>query len=118
MYLAPFHDADPGKPASQNSDPGTLSQVVLPIFRTHWLRLACGFIALVTVDFLQLLIPRLVKSAVDALSSGVATSLFLLKLSGAVMLVAVSVALLRFLWRFLIIGFSRILEMKLRNRLF
>lgn len=113
-----FLDADPGKPASQNTDPGTLSQVVLPIFRTHWLRLAFGFIALVTVDFLQLLIPRLVKSAVDALSSGAATSLFLLKLSGAVMLVAVSVALLRFIWRFLIIGFSRILEMKLRNRLF
>ncbi len=104
--------------APHATDPGTLLQVVLPIFRTHWLRLFCGFVALVAVDFLQLIIPRFVKSAVDALSMGTATSSFLLKLSGAICLVAVGVALLRFIWRYLIIGFSRILEKKLRNRLF
>jgi len=96
----------------------TLLRLVLPIFREHWLRLGSGFLALMVVDILQLLIPRFVKSAVDALSAGTATSSQLLKLSGAVCLVAMMVALLRFIWRYLIIGFSRILEKKLRDRLF
>ncbi len=96
----------------------TLLRLVLPIFREHWLRLGCGFLALIVVDFLQLIIPRFVKTAVDALSTGAATSSQLLELSGAVCLVAVIVALLRFIWRYLIIGFSRILEKKLRDRLF
>lgn len=98
--------------------PGRPLQVVLPIFRTHWFRLTVGLLALVAVDFLQLIIPRFVKSAVDGLSAGTATSPHLLKLSAAVCLVALCVAVLRFIWRYLIIGFSRILEKKLRDRLF
>jgi ATP-binding cassette subfamily B protein len=42
----------------------------------------------------------------------------LLTLSVYVLVVAVLVAVLRFVWRYLIIGFSRILEKKLRDRLF
>jgi len=95
-----------------------LLRLVSPIFRAHWLRLAIGFFALMTVDFLQLIIPRFVKSAVDGLAVGTATSARLLELSLAVMAVALVVATLRFVWRYLIIGFSRILEKKLRDRIF
>jgi len=116
----PHSGPDAGSPAA--SPPGTdllaLLQVLRPIFRDHRLRLGLGFLALVTVDFLQLLIPRFVKSAVDALSAASATSPQLLRLSGYICLVALVVALLRFIWRNLIIGFSRILEKKLRDRLF
>jgi ATP-binding cassette subfamily B protein len=77
-----------------------------------------GFIALVTVDFLQLIIPRFVKAAVDGLSAGTADTARLIQLSVSVCLVALVVAVLRFTWRYLIIGFSRILEKKLRDRLF
>ncbi|MBV5317624.1 MAG: ATP-binding cassette domain-containing protein [Desulfobulbaceae bacterium] len=111
-------DSGPTTGSVPEVDLRTLLQVVLPVFREHRLRLGLGFLALVTVDFLQLLIPRFVKSAVDALSAATATSAQLLKLSGYVCLVAVIVALLRFIWRNLIIGFSRILEKKLRDRLF
>jgi ATP-binding cassette, subfamily B, multidrug efflux pump len=96
----------------------SLLRIVSPIFRAHWLRLAGGFLALIVVDFLQLLIPRFVATAIDDLTAGAASSSQLLILSGAVCLVAVAVALLRFVWRYLIIGFSRILELRLRNRLF
>ena len=96
----------------------TLLGVVVPVFRRHWLRLLGGFIALVVVDFLQLIIPRFVKTAVDSLSTQSASPGFLLRLSLTIFLVAVLVAVLRFSWRYLIIGFSRILEKKLRDRFF
>lgn len=95
----------------------SLLSLVLPIFREHRLQLACGFLALVSVDLLQLIIPRFVKSAVDGLSAGSATSPQLLRLSASICLVGLCVAVLRFAWRYLIIGFSRILEKKLRDRL-
>ena len=113
----PAETPDTAEP-SRDADARTLMGLVAPIFRAHWPRLLVGFLALVAVDFLQLIIPRFVKSAVDSLSSGTATSASLLKISGAVCLVAVIVALLRFVWRYLIIGFSRILEKRLRDRLF
>lgn len=96
----------------------SLLRVIRPIFRTHWLRLVAGFVALVTVDFLQLIIPRFVKTAVDSLATQSAVPSQLLDLSLLIMLVAGIVAVLRFIWRYLIIGFSRILEKKLRDRLF
>ena len=119
MTISPA-GADSGTPRDRGQEATltALLRLIRPIFRTHWLRLACGFLALVVVDFLQLIIPRFVKSAVDALSAGTATSPLLLELSLYVLVVAVVVAVLRFLWRFLIIGFSRILEKKLRDRLF
>ena len=66
--------------------------LVRPVFRRHWLRLVLGFVALITVDFLQLTIPRFVKTAVDALGAGTATQPLLLHVSGAICLVAVVVA--------------------------
>lgn len=103
-------------------NPGTRTQALLrliyPLFRLHWVRLTVGLLALISVDFLQLIIPRYVKSAVDALAEGTATQALLMEISGVICLIAIGVALLRFLWRYLIIGFSRILEKKLRNQLF
>lgn len=103
---------------SGDASTATLLRIVVPLFRRHWLRLLVGLLALVVVDFLQLIIPRFVKTAVDGLAAGTADSGLLLRLSGLVCLVAVVVACLRFVWRYLIIGFSRILEKALRDRLF
>ena len=112
------YQSKPATPGTGGNGPRALVHLVLPFFREHWLRLCCGLCALITVDFLQLIIPRFVKSAIDGLASGSVDQPRLLALSGAICLVALSVAVLRFVWRYLIIGFSRILEKKLRNRLF
>ncbi|NLX19396.1 MAG: ATP-binding cassette domain-containing protein [Desulfobulbus sp.] len=95
-----------------------LRRLLSPIFTSYWSRLTVGFLALITVDFLQLIIPRFVKTGVDGLTALSVTSSQLLVLSSMIMLVACTVAVLRFFWRYLIIGFSRILEKKLRDRLF
>ena len=97
---------------------GVLWGIVSPIFRTHWLRILVGLITLIAVDFLQLLVPRLVQEAVDALATGSATTALLGRIAGIIFLFALTMAGLRFVWRYMIIGFSRLLERSLRNRLF
>jgi ATP-binding cassette, subfamily B, multidrug efflux pump len=82
------------------------------------LRISAGFLALVAVDFLQLVIPRVIKGAVDALQLGSATPRSLLISGGTIILLALAIALLRFFWRNWILGFSRGLESDLRGRLF
>ncbi|NNF47253.1 MAG: ABC transporter ATP-binding protein [Desulfofustis sp.] len=87
-------------------------------FVNHRHRLIIGFIALISVDFLQLSIPLLVKKAIDSLAARDATMTGLFSLAGAILAIALSVVALRFVWRMLIIGFSRYLERHLRNRIF
>jgi ATP-binding cassette subfamily B protein len=82
------------------------------------LRLLGGFSALVIVDLLQLFIPRVIKHAVDSLQKGVATPRGLLQCGLYIVLIAIAIAGFRYIWRQLILGFSRILEIDLRNRMF
>lgn len=95
-----------------------LLELVTPSFKAHRLRLVFGLLALIAVDFLQLIIPRITKHGVDGLAGGSITSANLLHLGGLILLIAIIVACLRFCWRYLIIGFSRLLEQAIRNRLF
>lgn len=95
-----------------------LLELVTPSFKLHRARLACGLLALIAVDFLQLIIPRITKYAVDGLAGGQITNTHLLYLAGLILMIAAVVACLRFCWRYLIIGFSRLLERSIRNRLF
>jgi ATP-binding cassette subfamily B multidrug efflux pump len=91
--------------------------LLLPFFRQYALRLVGGIIALLLVDFLQLWTPRIIKMAVDELGSGMATGPGLLRYAGLILLLAAGIALCRFIWRYLILGFSRLLERDLRDRL-
>ncbi len=91
--------------------------MVRPYFRHHRWRLAGGIGLLLAVDLLQLFIPRVIKWAVDDLQTGRATSASLLKQGGLILLFALAIAACRFGWRYLVLGFSRILERDLRNRM-
>ncbi|MFT5699498.1 MAG: ATP-binding cassette subfamily B multidrug efflux pump [Desulforhopalus sp.] len=95
-----------------------LKELLGPLFTTHRFRLAAGFTALITVDLLQLIIPRIIKRGVDGLSELTISQDGLLQLGLIILSIALSVVLLRFIWRYLIIGFSRLLERAIRNRLF
>ena len=100
----------------QTSHHQTLS-LLIPFFRRYRLRIAAGFAALLAVDAFQLWTPRFIKKAVDALENGTASESLLLYYGGCILLLALGIALGRFLWRYLIIGFSRLLERDLRDRL-
>ena len=97
---------------------GLVRQLLAAQFVTHRYRLLAGFIALISVDFLQLSIPLLVKRAIDSLAVQEATMALLIILAVTILAIAMTVVVLRFIWRMLIIGFSRYLERALRNRIF
>jgi ATP-binding cassette subfamily B protein len=92
--------------------------LLVPVFRRHRLRLFFGFVALLGVDFLQLQIPGILKNGIDSLSLHTASNSSLLQLAALILLIASVVGVLRFTWRILIIGFSRLLERDLREQIF
>ncbi|MCB2184786.1 MAG: ABC transporter ATP-binding protein/permease [Deltaproteobacteria bacterium] len=92
--------------------------LIKQIVAQHRWSLGIGLVALVVVDLLQLLVPRVIKVAVDDLTMGRADAARLLVLAGYVMALAGAIAALRMLWRPLVMGFSRVLEADLRLALF
>jgi ATP-binding cassette subfamily B protein len=85
--------------------------------RYRW-GLAVGLVSLLAVDFLQLLIPLVIRKAIDELTAGIATSDSLLKLGGIILAIALVMAILRYVWRHLLFGISRKIEEGIRNRLY
>ncbi len=80
--------------------------------------LVLGLMSLLVVDFLQLLIPLVIKRAVDLLTTEDSTTYALFQLGGIIMVIAVVIVFLRYVWRLLIFGYSRKVEQGLRNRLY
>lgn len=95
-----------------------LLSLVTPVFVRYRGRLLIGFLAILGVDFLQLTVPRILKSGVDGISENTITTGELGILGLYILAIAVVVGVLRFLWRNLIIGFSRLLEKDIRERIF
>lgn len=93
-------------------------RLIGPLFYTYRARIFFGLFALVTVDIFQLLIPRVIKSAIDGLGSTSINYTQLRNHALIIVLFAIGVALFRFFWRYLVLGFSRLLERDIRNALF
>ncbi len=110
--------AQPGGDEAEAAGPWGALGLITPYFRRHAWRIILGFLALMAVDLFQLLVPRIIKSAVDSLEHGAATSSSLLRQAGLVMLLALLIGALRYWWRVLLLGFSRLVESDLRNRFF
>jgi len=86
-----------------------------PYFVGEKLVFLIGILSLILVDSFQLFIPRVIKRGVDELSLGRATTSLMLKLGFFIMLLTVGIIIMRFLWRYLIIGISRRMERRLRQ---
>ena len=92
--------------------------LVLPFFQQYRLQLFIGFLSLLAVNGLQLVIPRIIKHAIDGLQQEGASSDVLLQYCIMIVGLAIFIAIFRFGWRYMILGFSRHLEKDLRNWLF
>jgi ATP-binding cassette subfamily B protein len=77
-----------------------------------------GLMALLIVDVLQLFIPRVIKYAVDDLTLGTASPFGLLVYGLEVLLLALGIGSLRYVWRYFLLGAARQIERALRDRLF
>ena len=68
-------------------------RLVTPLFRRHRWRILTGLLALLSVDLLQLMIPRVIKSAIDSLQFATATQESLFLQGGLIVLFALGIAL-------------------------
>jgi len=80
--------------------------------------LAVGLLSLLLVDLLQVLIPQVIKRAIDSLTFKTADSGALFKYGLIIMSIALVIALFRYIWRYLLFGHARKVEEGLRNRLY
>ncbi len=85
--------------------------------KNRW-RILIGLAALLIVDVFQLLIPRVVKHAIDDLASGDVVPHGLLLYAIQILLLALGIGGFRYVWRYLLLGASRRMEKGLRDRLF
>ncbi|MCF8094234.1 MAG: ABC transporter ATP-binding protein/permease [Desulfobacteraceae bacterium] len=92
--------------------------LIKPYFSQRRGLVLIGIVCLMVVDVLQLFIPRVVKWAVDELTAGTIDLAGLGRYAGMIVLIAGSMTVLRFFWRKLLIGTSRVVEEGLRNRMF
>ena len=89
-----------------------------PYFVENRIALILGLSSLLLVDALQLYIPRVIKSSIDALTMGRANPQVLLKYALTIVGIALSMSIFRYIWRYLVFGHSRKVEEALRNRLY
>ena len=89
-----------------------------PYFIENRLALILGLSSLLLVDALQLYIPRIIKSSIDALTMGGANLHALLTYALTIVGIALAMAVFRYFWRYLVFGHSRKVEEALRNRIY
>jgi len=87
------------------------------LIENRW-RILIGLFALLIVDILQLLIPRIVKHAIDDLTWGAIPPSRLLFYGGEVLALALGIGGFRYVWRYLLLGAARRIEKALRDRFF
>jgi ATP-binding cassette subfamily B protein len=93
-------------------------QLIKPYLIENKLIIISGVLCLTIVDILQLFVPRVIKWAVDDLTALQIDAAGLLRYALYILIIAVVMALFRYLWRRCLIGTSRRVEEGLRNQLF
>jgi ATP-binding cassette subfamily B protein len=89
-----------------------------PYFIQNRWSIAMGLMCLLVVDFLQLVIPLVLKNAIDLLTIQTATTQLLIRQGMIILSLALVIAVFRYIWRYLLIGHSRKVEQSLRNALY
>jgi ATP-binding cassette, subfamily B, multidrug efflux pump len=88
---------------------------VIPIVKKNWFRISIGLLLIIVVDVLQLLVPRIMQQAIDRIDSPGFAQSDLLKYSLMIFFIAVGIALIRFIWRLLLIGNAWIADRDIRQ---
>lgn len=81
-------------------------------------RYIAGILFLLCVDVLQLMLPKVLGNVTDLLESGSLTQATLGTYTVIVVLIALGVAIFRFLFRYTLYGVSRSIELSFRNRFY
>ena len=93
-------------------------KLIRPFFQKYFWMVLGGFLALVVCDLGQLLIPTILGRGIDLLAADGSQAEDLMAPVLYILGLALVIALTRYTWRTLIIGFSRRVERGLRDRLY
>jgi len=93
-------------------------RLITPYFAENRFRILIGLLSLIVVDVVQLVIPRVIKWAVDDLTAMRAESGQMLLYAVYICVMAALVGGFRYVWRLCLLGASRRVEQGLRDRLF
>ena len=94
------------------------AELIKHYFIENRFRILIGLLCLILVDILQLLIPRIIKQAVDDLTGFQIDGQQLLIYALYMIAIAVCIGAFRYVWRRCLLGTSRRVEEGLRNKLF
>ncbi|MGW8325941.1 MAG: ABC transporter transmembrane domain-containing protein, partial [Desulfobacterales bacterium] len=92
--------------------------LIKPYLEERRIFIVIGLVCLITVDFLQLFIPRVIKWAIDDLTDYRIDVSSLLIYALYIVGIAVLIGIFRYIWRRCLLGTSRRVEEGLRNKLF
>ncbi|MFY9126802.1 MAG: ABC transporter transmembrane domain-containing protein, partial [Defluviitoga tunisiensis] len=86
--------------------------------KKHWWRYLIGVTFLITVDVIQIFIPKQIGSIIDAVGLAVPDMLYVNSLIFRILMLAVGLAIGRIFWRITINGTARLFEFQLLNNMF
>jgi ATP-binding cassette, subfamily B, multidrug efflux pump len=93
-------------------------RLLVKLLLRHRKAIAWGIAALILVDCLQLIIPKITQHVIDRLAGGIADRNGIALLGAGIVAVSLGMALCRFAWRYFIMGSSLRIERDLRQDLY
>ncbi len=96
----------------------TSGKLIAKLFRKNMVRYGAGIILVIVTQVLNTQIPKLLGDLIDSLQAPSSVISEVYALAGTMAGVAIAAFLFRFLWRYLIMGFTRSIELNLRESLF
>lgn len=95
-----------------------LIKFILSYYRKAPFRIIFGFLMLILVDIVQLIIPRIAQKSIDYIVLGKDYFDKIVFLTFIIALLALSIGILRFSWRMIILGMSHFIEYDFKNKLY
>ena len=95
-----------------------ISKYLKKYYKKYFLKFFIGVIALIFVDYLQTLVPLILGSVTDNIVAFGVDMTSIVNSCLKVVLIGISIAIGRFIWRMLIFGSTRDIEFSLRNELY
>lgn len=93
-------------------------KLILPYFKKNWHKILAGIVCIIAVDMAQLVIPQIIKTAVDTLAANRIDRYVLLQQCLIIVGLGLVMAFLRYAWRILLMGSARDVEKGIRDDLF
>lgn len=91
---------------------------ILSYVKRHAGSVISGVILLMIVDFIQIIIPKIIQKTIDILGEAAFSNELILKNTIYILLLALGMIVIRFFWRVFIIGTARKIEKEVRQDMF